>query len=735
MKYDYMNDMQKAAIEYIDGPLLIIAGAGSGKTGVLTHRIAHMIDDLGINPFNILAITFTNKAAGEMRERVDKLAGMGAEAAWIMTFHAACVRILRRHIDKLGYTSNFTIYDTDDQKSIIKEVCKRLNIDSKKEREILSRISSAKDELVTPDELYMVAGNNYQERMVAEAYRVYQEQLKSNNAVDFDDIICLTIRLFKKCPDVLSMYQNRFRYIMVDEYQDTNTAQFEFIRLLSGQHQNLCVVGDDDQSIYKFRGANIRNILNFEEYYPGAKVIKLEQNYRSTSNILQVANHVIKNNFERKDKTLWTDAKEGDIVSFVTYERDIDEAEDVVAEIDRLTQNGFTCSDVAILYRTNNQSRIFEEKLINRSIPYRIYGAINFYGRKEIKDILAYLKTVNNGEDDLSVKRILNIPKRGIGDTSASYADEYAYENGINFYEALERASQIDKLKRASTKISSFIKDISTLRRMSGEFSISEFIKQLVEYIKYDEYIDANDDPIVAGERKENINELISKAAIYEEEEPEPTLSGFLENVALVSDIDNLSESNEQVSLMTIHSAKGLEFPVVFLVGMEDGLFPSYMSLDEESGIEEERRLCYVGITRAKEKLYLSAAKTRMFRGELQNSKVSRFIREIPPMLLNKTAKGYSPFSRETRENVNAYFNKPARVSMPRSEMHSFEAPKPLTFTELPYGVGDTVFHVKFGTGKVLEIKSGGKDFEVTVDFGTSGIKKMFAGFAKLTKV
>ena len=603
--YDKLNEQQRDGVFTTEGPVLILAGAGSGKTGVLTHRIAHLIDDLGVNSYNILAITFTNKAAKEMRERVDNLVGFGADSAWIMTFHAACVRILRRFIDRLGYSTNFTIYDTDDQKSVIKDICKRMNIDTKmyKEKTILGHISNAKDNLVTPDAMYQSSGNNYNNMRIAEIYRAYQEQLKKNNAVDFDDIINLTVELFRTDDEVLNYYKKRFQYIMVDEYQDTNTAQFTLIKLLSGPDGNLCVVGDDDQSIYKFRGANIMNILNFEEYFNNVKTIRLEQNYRSSQNILDAANAVISNNLGRKKKRLWTESGEGEKVVFNVYENGYEEATGIAEDIAGRCRDGAEYNDFAILYRTNAQSRTLEEKLLEKNIPYRIYGGVNFYSRKEIKDILAYLKTIDNAMDDLAVKRILNVPKRGIGATTMEKVSAYAFEKEITFYTGLKYAGEIGNLGRAAAKIQSFVTEIEVLRAKADNMSVDKLIKEIIEDTGYYDYIESEaDTDEEVTERRQNIDELISKAVIYEETADEPTLSGFLEEVALVADIDNLDEAENRVSLMTIHSAKGLEFPVVYLAGMEDGLFPSYMSISsgDESDIEEERRLCYVAITRAK---------------------------------------------------------------------------------------------------------------------------------------
>lgn len=745
--YDKLNEQQKEGVFTTEGAVLILAGAGSGKTGVLTHRIAHLIDDLGVNSYNILAITFTNKAAKEMKERVDRLVGMGADSAWIMTFHAACVRILRRYICRIGYDNNFTIYDTDDQKSVIKDILKRKNLDPKqyKDRTILSVISNAKDNLISPDDMYQSSGGNYNTMKTAEIYREYQEQLKKNNAVDFDDIIGLTVKLFNEDEEVLRYYQERFKYIMVDEYQDTNRAQFNLIRLLAGGYGNLCVVGDDDQSIYKFRGADISNILDFEKYFNDAKIIKLEQNYRSTQKILDVANEVIKNNAGRKDKRLWTSVKDGTKVVFNVYENGYEEARGIAEDIaHRHLHDKKDYSDFAILYRTNAQSRSLEEKLIEKNIPYRIYGGINFYARREIKDILAYLKTIDNARDDLAVKRILNVPKRGIGAASVAKVDDYAYENDTTFYVALRQAKEVPGLQRAVSKVEGFVTQIEVLKSKSQYIGVGKLIEEIIETVGYSDYIDVeSESDEQATERRQNIDELISKAVQYEETVDEPSLSGFLEEVALVADIDNLDENNDMVSLMTIHSAKGLEFPIVYLAGMEDGLFPSYMSIStgDESDIEEERRLCYVGITRAKEALIMSAARMRTVRGETQMNRTSRFVREIPKELLAESAqmlKKNSEYSSITgKDHMELPVRKRGQVAFSsyQREAISNTVFDKKTGSAPDYAVGDRVRHVKFGEGTVADMINGGRDYEVTVDFDTAGRKKMFAGFAKLVKI
>ncbi len=639
-KYSSLNSMQQEAVAYTEGPLLILAGAGSGKTRVLTYRTAYLIEEKGVNPYHIMAITFTNKAAGEMRERIDSLVEFGSEGVWVSTFHSTCVRILRRFIDRLGYGNSFTIYDAEDQKSVMKDVCKRLQVDTKihKERNFLAAISAAKDNLISPEEFTGKAMGDFALERQAAVYREYQSVLQKSNALDFDDLIVKTVELFEAVPEVLHNYQERFRYLMVDEYQDTNTAQFRLIELLAGKYRNLCVVGDDDQSIYKFRGANIQNILSFEEVYPNAKVIKLEQNYRSTQKILDAANGVISHNSARKDKSLWTENAEGSAIDFRQLDTAYEEADYIVKDIEGKVGSG-KCSygDCAVLYRTNAQSRLLEERLVVANMPYRIVGGVNFYARKEIKDLLAYLKTIDNGSDDLSVRRIINIPKRGVGATTIGRVQAYAQEQGISFYSALRQVEGIQSIRKAGGKIKLFVNFIQVMRSKLEYLSVSEVIQEILDETGYVKELEAeNTDE--ARARIENIDELISKASAYDETAENPSLSGFLEEVALVADIDSLQEGSDYVVLMTLHSAKGLEFPNVYLAGMEDGLFPSYMNVisDDLSDLEEERRLCYVGITRAMENLSITCAKQRMVRGEMQYHTVSRFVDEIPKHLLGK---------------------------------------------------------------------------------------------------
>lgn len=763
--YDKLNEPQREAVYHTDGPLLILAGAGSGKTRVLTHRIAYLIEERNVNPWNILAITFTNKAAGEMRERVDSLVGFGSESIWVSTFHSMCVRILRRFIDRLGYDNRFTIYDTDDQKTLMKEVCKKVAIDTKvfKERSLMSAISSAKNELILPDEFELNAGGDFAKLKIAKVYREYEAQLKANNALDFDDLLVKTVQLLQTQPDVLENYQERFRYIMVDEYQDTNTVQFQLVRLLAGKYRNLCVVGDDDQSIYKFRGANIRNILDFEHEFSDACVIKLEQNYRSTGNILNAANRVIANNKGRKEKTLWTANGEGELVHLRQFDTGYDEADFIAEDIKKEVRAGASYNDHAVLYRTNAQSRLLEEKFVAMNVPYKIVGGVNFYARREIKDLLAYLKTIDNGMDDIAVRRIINVPKRGIGLTTINRIQESAAERGLGFYETLMAPELIPGIGRSAAKLDSFAALIEYFKGLTGQMSITDLLREVIEKTGYMESLDSEDKED-AQARKENIDELINKAAAYEEaaeDRDEPaTLSAFLEEVALVADIDSLDEEQDYVVLMTLHSAKGLEFPHVYLAGMEDGLFPSYMTItsDDRDDLEEERRLCYVGITRAEQELTLTCARRRMVRGETQYNKISRFIKEIPAELLDTGSRRIEPetevpvqqntyaHAREAfraRAFGAAYSNgagKSSGVSSGKSSQGLASLQKGSQLAagaggSPDYAEGDRVRHVKFGEGTVLEIRSGGRDYEVTVDFDSAGVRKMFAKFAKLVKI
>ena len=761
--YDTLNEQQKKGVFTTEGPVLLLAGAGSGKTRVLTHRIAYLIEELGVSPWNIMAITFTNKAAGEMKERVENLVGMGAESIWVTTFHSSCVRILRRYADRLGYDTNFTIYDTDDQKAVMKDVCKRLQIDTKmlKERSILSAISSAKDKLISPVEYELNTMGDFRKQKIAQAYKEYQMALKKSNAMDFDDLIVKTVELFKADPEVLGGYQKRFKYIMVDEYQDTNTAQFELIRLLADVSHNLCVVGDDDQSIYKFRGANIRNILDFEQIYPEAEVIRLEQNYRSTQNVLDAANAVIRNNKGRKSKTLWTDKGEGNRIHFRQFDNAYEEAEFIADDVARKKRERTAdYGDCAVLYRTNAQARLLEERFIVEGIPYDVVGGTNFYARREIKDLLAYLKTIDNGRDDLAVKRIINIPKRGIGAATIAKVQDYADMREISFYDALRQADEIMGLGKSAAKLKPFVTMIQSFRSKLEFYGLEDLIKDVIETTGYVSELEASDEED-AENRIENIDELISKIVAFEEVYDQPTLGEFLEEVALVADIDHVENGSNRVLLMTLHSAKGLEFSHVYLAGMEDGIFPSYMTIssDDPDEIEEERRLAYVGITRAKDDLTICYAKMRMVRGETQMNAVSRFVKEIPEELMDNRppAPRFNPMdvpsSKYTPVEGPAYRYKPTATLAPKrtaAENKPFIAGGGIgalnaagiskgvgavTGGKPDYDIGDRVKHIKYGEGTVTDLEPGPRDYKVTVDFDDAGQKIMYAAFARLIKI
>ena len=761
--YDTLNPMQREAVFTTEGPLLVLAGAGSGKTRALTHRVAYLIEEKDVKPWNILAITFTNKAAGEMRDRVNSLVEYGADSVWVSTFHSLCVRILRRFIENIGYTTDFSIYDSDDTKTLMKQIFKDLEVNTKvlKERGVLGVISSAKNEMISPEEFMLSAKAEGDSRLkrIAELYMEYQKRLKKNNALDFDDLLVKTVELFQSKQEVLEYYQDRFRYIMVDEYQDTNTVQFKLVSLLAAKYRNICVVGDDDQSIYRFRGANIRNILSFEETFPGAKVIKLEQNYRSTKMILDSANEVIRNNTGRKDKTLWTENEVGERPVFREFPSSFEEAEWIVRDI---VKKGGPWKDYAILYRTNAQSRIFEEKCVAYNLPYRLVGGVNFYQRKEIKDVLCYLKTIANGRDDLAVQRIINVPKRGIGAMSVARVNMFAMENDMSFYEALERVQAVPGIGKAALKIGVFTDQISEFRKMlKEETPIKDVIEAILDKTGYRDEL-KEEGEVEAESRMENIEELINKAVSYWESAEEPSLSAFLEEVALVADIDSMDESEDRIILMTLHSAKGLEFPYVYLAGMEDGLFPGYMSINagDREELEEERRLCYVGITRAEQELTLTSARRRMVHGETQYNPMSRFVKEIPRELLDT---GNKKFTQETempaQQNTYARAREAFRAQAfggafgGMAPAKNQGTSKTVTGSQalaslqkgsqlaaggngpLGYEVGDRVRHVKFGEGTVTDIKEGGRDHEVTIEFDSVGTRKMFAKFAKLVKV
>lgn len=740
-----LNDKQKEAVLHFEGPLLILAGAGSGKTRVLTHRIAYLIEEHQVPPYHILALTFTNKAANEMRERVNNIIEYGAGSIWVSTFHSTCVRILRRFIDHLGYDNAFTIYDSDDQKSLMKDICKQLNIDTKKykERTFLNAISSAKDELKTPEQYADEVAKEYNKKIFGRVYKEYQKRLKQNNALDFDDLIMLTVQLFQQNAEILNHYQERFPFILVDEYQDTNTAQFTLLSLLASRYQNLCVVGDDDQSIYRFRGANIHNILNFEKIFPATKVIRLEQNYRSTKNILAAASGVIKHNSMRKEKTLWTTAEAGAPISYGRYDNEYEEAQGIAADIHRQVKDGMSYSDFAILYRTNAQSRVFEEKLIYEGIPYRIIGAVNFYARKEIKDILCYLKTINNSADDIAIKRIINIPRRGIGQTTIGRISDYAFSQEMPFYEALRRVDEIPGCTRASAKIHSFVSLIEHFRmKLRDEmYSLEDMTQELLDVTGYVRELEAEDTDEANG-RIENIESLMNKIVQYEEDNNGGSLNDLLEDIALVADIDTVSDDAEQVLLMTLHSAKGLEFPNVYICGMEETIFPGASAVfgDDPSELEEERRLCYVGITRAMKKLTLTSANQRMRNGEMNFNRPSRFINEIPRHLVKQT---YGAVLKPETES------KPTEFSRTKASLYTKNRKNP--FANNPYiqkgmgsaspagapdyQVGDRVSHTKFGQGIVRSLIKLTNDYEVVIEFDGFGQRKLRSSFAKLTKL
>ena len=778
-----LNDMQELAVYHTDGPLLILAGAGSGKTRVLTHRVAYLIKEKEVEPYQIMAITFTNKAADEMRERIDKLVGFGADQVWVSTFHSACVKILRRFADQVGYKNDFTIYDADDQKKVMRDIIKMMNLDTKlfKEKGVVAKISDFKNKLMTVSDVRDIATHDFKERTISQIYEEYQRILKKSNAMDFDDLIMKTVELFQKHPEVLEMYQERLKYIMVDEYQDTNMAQFKFVQLLASKYQNICVVGDDDQSIYKFRGADIGNILSFENHFENARVVKLEQNYRSTKNILDAANAVIKNNEGRKDKTLWCDEDRGDKIEVYQAEDGFAEAEMVADTIKEEVDNGRAdYNDYAILYRTNAQSRALEEKLMMKNIPYKIIGGQNFYQRREIKDILAYLRIIANPTDDLSVERVINVPKRGIGQTTVDKVKTYAREQDINLYEAFLKASEVPGINAGTaTKIKGFTDMIEELSDMLGPsselpvegeelpsspYSIKDVVDKLIELTGYVAELVAEETDEADG-RIENIDELVSKVAEYEENAEQPNLGEFLEEVSLVSDIDTLDENSSYVVMMTVHSAKGLEYPHIFLCGMEDGLFPSYMTImsEDDEELEEERRLAYVAITRAMKKLTISYAKRRMIRGETQYNMISRFVKEIPSKIVNsknvtdtmahgmRKKNSFSNFGgyegslghgggyqgrRDDSSNSDAVkaFKKKPSYGKPKSKP-SFGKEFSVEKAEVDYKVGDRVVHQKFGEGTVKEIEDGPRDYQVTVDFDDFGQKMMMASFAKLEKI
>lgn len=743
---DKLNPMQREAVITTEGPLLLLAGAGSGKTRVLTHRIAYLIEN-GTNPFNIIAITFTNKASREMKERVESLVTEN-DGIWVSTFHSACVRILRREINKINFDNSFTIYDADDCEKLIKSVIKELNINEKQfpPRAVMSEISKLKDELIGPDKYEITAAGDYRASVIAKIYKQYQKRLKDSNSLDFDDIIFKTVELFKARPDILNSYQERFKYIMVDEYQDTNTSQYTLIRLLSDKYKNLCVVGDDDQSIYGWRGANIRNILDFEKDFPNAKTIKLEQNYRSTKNILNAANVVISNNISRKSKKLWTEHIDGAPITVFKGATDLDESAFITDTISKMKSEGASYSDFAVLYRTNAQSRIIEDSLVRKNIPYRIFGGLRFYERREIKDVLAYLRCIYNPLDTISLKRIINVPKRGIGDSTVEKISEYSNQNDISFFDALKDIDNISDSASRNKKVKDFVTLIENLRKLSFELPVSQLMDEIFKSTDYKLEL-LNEKIDNAQDRVENVDELVVKAIEFEKQADNPLLADFLEEVALVADIDNYKEGDETVVLMTLHSSKGLEFPTVFISGFEEGIFPSYRSSisGDIKDLEEERRLCYVGITRAKESLYLTMATQRMQHGRIVYNAPSSFLKEIPVSFLVNAVKS-KPLTNNREEygipeakstssfrSAIAIGNKPAGFGA-KSYAQSAGIPAPKDI-KLDYEVGDSVRQMKYGVGEVIAISPAGADFEVTVAFPAAGNKKFMAHLSKLVKV
>ncbi|MBU5292913.1 DNA helicase PcrA [Anaerosalibacter bizertensis] len=718
-----LNDRQKEAVLHTEGPLLILAGAGSGKTRVLTHRIAYMIEEKEVFPNNILAITFTNKAANEMKERVGSLVGDKIEDIWIGTFHSICVRILRMNINKIGYDRSFTIYDTADQKTLIKECIKEQNVDKEmfKEKTILGTISSLKDKMKGPDTYIKANEGNYYNETVGKIYALYEKKLRKNNALDFDDLILKTIQLLRTNPDVLELYQRKFRYIFVDEYQDTNKAQYELIKLFSGRYKNLCVVGDDDQSIYRFRGADIRNILDFEKDFPDAKIIKLEQNYRSTKNILTVANSIIKNNNERKNKKLWTDNIDGSPVILSKTFDERDEANFVAETIRELVDSGkYKPSDFAILYRTNAQSRAFEEVFMRRNISYKIVGGLKFYDRKEIKDIIAYLRLIQNPVDDISFRRVINVPKRGIGAATIEKIENYASQTGESLYSAILDVEDIPGLsKRAVNNLTKFTDMINKFIAMKEVMDLKDFIEEVVNDTGYIDELE-KEDTIEATTRIENLKEFISVAIDFEMMNEEGTLEDFLADISLLSDVDNMEEANESVTMLTVHSAKGLEFPVVFLVGMEEGLFPMGRALDSESELEEERRLCYVAVTRAEEVLYITYANLRTIYGNTTYSSPSRFLKEMPRAIIQD--------GNEERLNTQGF--KTSNLSF--GGIGKKDKLRGMNENKQNVSIGSKVRHKKWGEGTVVQVKEKSGDMEIVVAFKEQGIKKLLLSVAPI---
>lgn len=736
-QFSHMNNMQQQAVFCTEGPLLILAGAGSGKTTVLVNRIAYILKSELCKPWQILAITFTNKAAGELKERICNAVPEGGSDIWAATFHSTCARILRRYGDRIGFTSHFTVYGTDDQKKLVKDILKQLNYDEKMlpVKRVLNEISKAKDEMLTPQEMLKRAGYDNLKQSVAKVYEIYQSRLKTADAMDFDDMLCKTVELFQKCPDILEFYQNQFKYIMVDEYQDTNKVQYKFVSMLAAKYGNICVVGDDDQSIYKFRGATIENILSFENTFKGAKMIRLEQNYRSTQNILNAANGVISNNTMRKGKTLWTENAVGDKIEVHTSDSERDEAQFIAKTILDGVADGRKFSDFAILYRMNAQSNSIEQALSRSGIPHRVIGGRRFYDREEIRDMVAYLQVINNPHDDVRLGRIINVPKRGIGATTLEKASEIAAGLGESIYSVIKDADVYPQLTRAATKLKGFVALIDGLieAEQSGDYSLAELYNLILEHTDYEKYLKTEkDNPDV---RIENIEELSSNIIKFEEDyAEEASLSNFLEEISLQTDIDNYDAEADSSVMMTLHSAKGLEFPVVFIAGLEEGVFPSIATMMNPDELNEERRLAYVGITRAKEKLYITKAKSRMLMGHTSYNKVSRFVNEIPPELLNYTGE------KKTFASTNGFSASSSHISIgagskftPNKSFNTFT--KPAVKSGTVYKKGDCVFHKVFGKGMIMKTEKMGNDTMLEVAFDKAGTKTLMANFSKMEKI
>ena len=723
LKFPKLNDKQREAVFTTDGPVLILAGAGSGKTTVLVNRIAYLLGACNASPYGILAITFTNKAAAELKNRLSTMLGPAGEGVWASTFHSACVKFLRRDINKLGYPQQFNIFDRADQLTVVKECLKELNLSDKifPPKAVLSTIGRAKDELLTPDEYTKIQATDFRLTQIAKIYTLYQKKLKTYGALDFDDIIMQTVKLFEKETDVLAYYQNKFKYVLVDEYQDTNHAQYRLVSLLAGKHRNLCVVGDDDQSIYKFRGANIENILGFERQFPEAKVIKLEENYRSTATILDAANGVIKNNIGRKGKSLWTNNDTGEKVTVYSAQNEHDEGQYIADQIalGQIMHNR-NFSDFAILYRMNAQSRVIENMLLRSAIPYRVLGGLRFYDRKEIKDVVAYLRLIHNPNDNISLKRIINEPKRGLGKTTIDNADDLSASTGESIYNICEKADTYPAISRSSAKLMEFSKMINHLREESEKIPLADFVKLVLDKTGYVDALEA-EEIIENITRLENIKELISDAQEFQNNEETPTLSGFLEKISLIADVDNYDETQDAVVLMTLHSAKGLEFPTVFLVGVEEGIFPSFQSIGSNEELEEERRLCYVGITRAKQQLYITHTFSRMLFGSTTYNKLSRFVNEIPSELVDGFQKTVqTPIQKATQQSNNFFTpTKPTISTKPQAS----------------YSIGEMVHHKKFGNGTILKATQVGNDCHLEIAFDSVGTKNLMAAYANLTKL